>query len=82
MNITIYSTKQCAACYTLEQWLQGKDVAYEKKITDENPAYMQEFMEVNDGMIGVPFTLITTDDGKVEKISGFDKKRFESLLGL
>jgi glutaredoxin len=81
MKITIYSTSICAACHSLTQWLDKQGVAYEKKITDEDPAVMMEFMGVNDGMIGVPFTVITANDGTVAKISGFDLPKFKTILG-
>jgi hypothetical protein len=42
---------------------------------------MMEFMSVNDGMIGVPFTVINKD-GVTTKISGFDQKKFKQVLGL
>lgn len=82
MNITIYSTTDCAACHTLTNWLDQHNLSYDKKITDQDPAVMAEFMEVNDGMIGVPFTIIEKDDGSLEKVSGFDQKRFKEVLGL
>ncbi len=82
MNVTIYSTKQCAACHTLTQWLDSKSIAYTKKVTDEDPALMMEFMTVNDGMIGVPFTVITDDSGVQTKISGYDQGKFKQALGI
>lgn len=81
MKITIYSTAQCAACHTLTAWLEQKGFAYTKKVTDEDPAVMAEFMEVNDGMIGVPFTIVTDDAGQETKISGFDQAKFSQVLG-
>ncbi len=82
MNVTIYSTSICAACHTLTQWLDKQEVPYQKKITDEDPEAMMDFMSVNDGMIGVPFTVITADDGSVTKISGYDQGKFKAALGL
>jgi glutaredoxin 3 len=82
MTITIYSTTTCSACHSLTKWLDSLNVPYQKKITDENPDYMSEFMSVNDGMIGVPFTVITTDNGSVSKIVGYDQRKFKSVLGL
>lgn len=80
MKITIYSTAACAACHTLTTWLDKQDISYEKKITDENEEYMAEFMEVNDGMVIVPFTIIEDDQGAVTKISGFDQKKLQHVL--
>lgn len=82
MTITIYSTASCAACHELTAWLEKNNKAYTKKITDEDPAAMAEFMAVNEGMIGVPFTVITDDAGAETKISGFDQATFKSVLGL
>lgn len=82
MTVTIYSTSICAACHTLEKWLDKVGQAYTKKITDESPEIMAEFMNVNDGMIGVPFTIVRADDGTETKISGFDLPKFKQVLGL
>lgn len=80
MNITIYSTSICAACVTLESWLDKIGQKYEKKVTDQDPAVMAEFMSVNEGMIGVPFSVITDDNGTQTKISGFDQAAFKKAL--
>ena len=82
MNITIYSTSICAACHALTDWLDKQQVSYTKKITDEDPAVMAEFMNVNDGMIGVPFSVVTDDAGKETKIPGFDVPKFKQALSL
>ncbi|MGH7237253.1 MAG: glutaredoxin family protein [Candidatus Saccharimonadales bacterium] len=80
MNIIMYSTSTCTTCGALEQWLAKNGHDYTKKITDEDPAAMAEFMAVNDGMIGVPFTVITADDGKQTKIIGYDRAQFQAAL--
>lgn len=82
MEITIYSTKNCAACNTLTDWLDRRGMDYIKKITDEDPVAMAEFMQVNDGMIGVPFTIIRDDSGSETKISGYDQGKFKKALML
>lgn len=80
MNITIYSTTTCSTCHILTQWLDKQGVAYIKKVTDEDPSAMAEFMSVNDGMVGVPFTVVTADDGQQTKFSGYDIKQLQALL--
>lgn len=80
MKVTIYSTSICAACHTLELWLDKVGQPYEKKITDTDPALMAEFMSVNDGLIGVPFSIVTDDQGVQTKISGFDQPAFKKAL--
>ena len=82
MKTVIYSTTICAACHALESWLDKNGQAYEKKITDTDPAIMDEFMSQNDGMIAVPFSIVTDDDGTETKISGFDQGKFKQALGL
>lgn len=82
MQVTIYSTTICAACHTLEQLLDKIDQPYEKRIVDADSQAMAEFMGVNDGMIGVPFSVIRNDEGIVTKVSGFDQKKFKQALRL
>jgi hypothetical protein len=66
----------------LTAWLDKQGLAYEKKLTDEDPAIMMEFMSLNDGMIAVPFSIVTNDAGEETKISGFDQAKFRQALGL
>ena len=80
MNITIYSTTTCSTCHILTKWLDKESVEYTKKVTDEDDAAMAEFMSVNDGMVGVPFTVITHDDGEVTKFSGYNIAQLKQLL--
>ncbi len=82
MNITIYSTTTCSFCHSLRAWLDKQNITYDYKLTDEDPAFMEEFMQINDGIIGVPLTVIKKDDGSVAKILGFDKAKFTKVLGL
>lgn len=82
MEITIYSTANCAACHTLTGWLDKQGLKYTKKVTDEDPAVMAEFMTVNDGMIGVPFTIIKDESGTESKISGFDQGKLKQALNI
>ena len=80
MNITVFSTTTCTTCHILTEWLDKNGHAYTKKVADEDPEAMIEFMSVNDGMVGVPFTVVTKDDGSVVKIAGYDIKQFQSAL--
>jgi len=82
MNITIYSTTTCAFCHVLTAWLDKENIAYTKKNTDEDETALAEFMSVNDGMMGVPFTVIKDNDGKETKILGFDQPKFKQALGI
>lgn len=82
MKVTIYSTTTCSFCHALKQWLDSKQIDYINKVTDTDEAAMVEFMGVNDGMLGVPFTVIESDSGEITKIVGFDKQKLESALSL
>lgn len=82
MNVTIYSTTTCATCHLVTSWLDKNQIPFTKKNTDIDEAAMDEFMTVNDGMIGVPFTVITADDGAQTKIMGFDQAKFKTALNL
>jgi arsenate reductase-like glutaredoxin family protein len=80
MNITIYSTADCSECRVLKSWLDKQDITYTSKITDEDDGAMAEFMSVNDGMISVPLTVVTMDDGSQHKMTGFNPAKFKALL--
>lgn len=80
MEITIYSTTTCSYCHALKAWLDKQNIPYAYKLTDEDDAAMAEFMSVNDGMLGVPFTVIKDSKGEVTKIVGFDKTKFTETL--
>lgn len=82
MQVTIYSTTTCATCHLVTSWLEKNKIPFIKKNTDVEPDAMMEFMSVNDGTIGVPFTVISSDDGSVTKILGFDQGRFKQALGM
>lgn len=80
-KITIYSTTTCGYCKTLKSYLQSKDIKYDEKMADEDPAIAKELMDKS-GQMGVPFTIIETDDGKEEMILGFDRHKVDQVLGL
>jgi glutaredoxin 3 len=80
-NITIYSTATCGFCKMLKSYLQSKGVDYEEKHADQDQAIAQELYEKS-GQLGVPFTVITDENGKEENILGFDRHKIDSVLGL
>ena len=77
----MYSTTSCVTCKGLGDWLNQNGYEYTKKMADADEAVMAEFMSLNDGMIGVPFTVID-DDGMITKISGYDRKAFKTALSI
>lgn len=80
-KIKIYSTKTCVYCNMLKNYLKSKNVAYEEVLLDEHPEKAAEAIHICNSM-GVPCTHIMFDDGREERILGFDKPRFNQVLGL
>ena len=80
-TITIYSTATCGFCKMLKSYLLSKDIPFVVKMADEDQAIAEELYEKS-GQLGVPFTLITKEDGSEEKILGFDRPRIDEVLGI
>ncbi len=80
-NITIYSTATCGFCKMLKSYLNDKGIKYDVKMADEDQSLARELYEKS-GQLGVPFTVITKDDGSEEKILGFDRQKIDMALGL
>lgn len=80
-KITIYSTATCGFCKQLKAYLQMQNINFDEKKADEDHNLARELYEKS-GQLGVPFTIIETDEGKEEKILGFDRPRFDAVLGL
>jgi len=80
-NITIYSTATCGFCKMLKSYLSSKDIKYDVKMADEDQAIAKELYDKS-GQLGVPFTIITDDQGKEEYILGFDRHKIDTALGL
>jgi glutaredoxin len=63
----------------LKGWLNDKSIEYTDYYVEENPFAAQMMVNLS-GQMGVPFATIEYDDGKIEKILGFDRPRFEAAL--
>jgi arsenate reductase-like glutaredoxin family protein len=82
MNVTIFSTTNCAVCHAEMQWLESKAITYKNIVIDEVDDGIEQFMSATGGAFqATPFTVIETNDGK-ETISGFDRKKLQVLLHL
>lgn len=64
-----------------QSYLASKEIDFDVKMADEDQAIAMELYEKS-GQLGVPFTIITDDDGNEEKILGFDRPKFDEVLGL
>lgn len=77
----MYTTRTCPFCKMQIEYLKSKNVAFDEILVDENASAAQKMIEMS-GQLGVPFTVITKDNGQQEKILGFDRKRLDEVLGL
>jgi glutaredoxin len=80
-KITIYSTATCGFCKMLKGYLTDKNIAFDVKAADEDQAIAKELYEKS-GQLGVPFTVIETEDGNEEGILGFDRAKIDAALSL
>lgn len=81
VKIKIYSTHTCPYCKLEKEFLDSKGVSYENVFVDDDWEAAQEVMNLS-GQVGVPFNVITKNDGSSENILGFDKEKLTSILGL
>ena len=82
VKIVMYTTQTCPYCKMLKGWLESKNIGYENKFVDDDQKAMDEMLKISEGHMGVPFTVITKDDGVQIKILGFDKLKFKEILGV
>jgi len=75
-EVIVYSTPDCAYCYTLKSYLQSKGIEYKEINIYENES-ARKTMEDISGQKNVPVTVI---DGQV--VTGWDKKKINKLLNI
>jgi len=61
-------------------YLDKHKVKYNVKLADQDPAATQELQEKS-GQLGVPFTIIKDGDKELT-VLGFNKQKFDEILGL
>ena len=80
-NVKIYSTTWCAFCKAEKKFLTDKGVKFEDVNVEEDEQAAHEMVHLS-GQMGVPFTVITKEDGSRVGIIGFDQPRLTQELGL
>ncbi len=80
-KVTIYTTATCSYCKMEKEYLDSKGIKYENIFVDQDPKAAEEMVKIS-GQMGVPFTVITKDDGTLETILGFDRARIDAALGM
>ena len=64
----------------LKDYLNEKQIAFSEKLVDTDEKAKEEMAEVSNGFFGVPFILITKDNGSKETVLGLDKGKLDSIL--
>lgn len=82
MNITVYSTTTCPYCLMLKNFLKEKNITYTEKMVDQDDAAKEEMLKDSGGFMGVPFTVVSKDDGTKETIVGFDRGKINQIFNL
>lgn len=82
MQITIYTTTTCPYCKMLKNYLNEKNVDFTEKLVDQDDTAREEMAEASGGFMGVPFSVITKDDGSKETIVGFDKGKVNEIFDI
>ncbi len=82
MKIVVYSTTTCPYCKMLKDYLEAKGFSYTEKFVDQDEASKNEMVQLSNGFLGVPFTVITKDDGTRGMVIGFDKNKIDQILGI
>ena len=82
MTIVVYSTTTCPFCGMLKAYLTEKGKPFTEKLVDQDETARGELEAVSGGFLGVPFTVVTRDDGTRETVVGFDKGKIDAILGI
>jgi glutaredoxin len=80
-TIKIYSTNWCQFCQAEKKFLATHKQPYQDIDVEADRAAAAEMVSLS-GQQGVPFTVITRDDGVQVGILGFDRPRLTSELKL
>ncbi len=80
MKIKLFSTTSCPYCKMLKDYFVSKSLSFEEKLVDQDETAKDEMSQVSGGFLGVPFTVVTKDNGEVVTVIGFDKGKLEQVL--
>lgn len=75
MKIIIYSADWCPYCDDVKNYLDSRDLKYEVRDIDRDPAALKEMLELNNGETYIPVTMI---NGQI--LRGFNKQEFARTL--
>jgi glutaredoxin len=80
-KVKIFSTTWCGFCRAEKRFFDDKGVKYEDVDVEADEAAAHEMVHLS-GQMGVPFTLITKDDGSRVGIVGFNQPALVKELGI
>lgn len=80
-KIVVYTTTTCPFCKMEKEYFDSKNIKYTEILVDQNPDAAQKMISMS-GQLGVPFTVITKENGEETKILGYDKPRLDEELAL
>lgn len=78
-SAVIYTTKTCAYCHPVKDFLKQKDVTYEEVDLDDQPQRRQELLQIS-GQFAVPVTVITKDDNSRDIVVGFNLPKLAAAV--
>jgi glutaredoxin 3 len=82
MTIVIYSTTTCPYCKMLKDYLKEKNLAFTERLIDTDDTAKTEMEASSGGFLGVPFSVISLDNGTKETVLGFDKGKLDKVLNI
>jgi glutaredoxin len=80
-KVKIYSTTWCSFCAAEKRFLTSKNVTFEDVNVEADEKAAHEMVELS-GQMGVPFTVVTRDDGTQVGILGFNQPALTAELKL
>lgn len=82
MTVTVYTHSLCPFSKQVEDYLRANTILFTAIELDHQPDKLEEFKAINGGFNGVPFTVITKDDGSQATVRGFNETELAlHLLG-
>lgn len=66
----------------LKDYLGEKGFSFTEKLVDQDDQARDEMVKDSGGFLGVPFSVLTKEDGTKATIIGFDKNRVNEILGI
>jgi hypothetical protein len=65
----------------LKDYFVKKNLTFIEKLVDVDETAKEEMSASSGGFLGVPFTVISLDNGSKETVVGFDQGKLNSILG-